>query len=97
MQSPEGFATVGGVGDVALKHFKSLRAFDCYKQYYIKREEAQTIFKKEMTKKSTTGFAAFVEVSMTGAVHWLVALTRFFSVSNTRRQTTKIELVSENS
>lgn len=51
-----------GIGDVALKHFKDLHAFECYKQYYAKREEAQTIFKREMNKKSSTGFAAFIEV-----------------------------------
>ncbi|THH05620.1 hypothetical protein EW145_g4663 [Phellinidium pouzarii] len=61
MGEPEGARTVGGVGDVALHHFKDLRAFECYKQYYVKREEAQSIFKREMAKKSSTGFAAFVE------------------------------------
>ncbi|CCL98268.1 uncharacterized protein FIBRA_00262 [Fibroporia radiculosa] len=48
-----------GVGDVALKHFKQLRGFEHYKQYYSKREEAQAIFEREMKKSS--GFAAFVE------------------------------------
>ncbi|EJD01616.1 uncharacterized protein FOMMEDRAFT_126677 [Fomitiporia mediterranea MF3/22] len=61
MASPNGLQTVGGVSDVALYHFKELRAFECYKQYYAKREEAQAIFKREMAKKSSTGFAAFVE------------------------------------
>ncbi|TDL29908.1 hypothetical protein BD410DRAFT_811372 [Rickenella mellea] len=61
MITPEGHRKVGGIGDVALRHFRDLRAFDCYKQYYIKREEAQNIFKREMSKKSSTGFAAFVE------------------------------------
>lgn len=63
MQSPNGPAAVGDIGDVALHHFRNLRAFDCYKQYYVKREEAQAIFKKEMMKKSSTGFSAFIEVS----------------------------------
>lgn len=62
MLSPDGPRTVGGIGDVALHHFKALRAFDCYKHYYSKRTEAQTIFQREMAKKSSTGFAAFVEV-----------------------------------
>ncbi|KAG8925444.1 hypothetical protein FRC00_003971 [Tulasnella sp. 408] len=61
MMTPEGPSTVGGVGDVALKHIRDLRAFDCYKQYYAKREEAQAIFEREMTKKSSTGFAGFIE------------------------------------
>ncbi|KIO30176.1 hypothetical protein M407DRAFT_20644, partial [Tulasnella calospora MUT 4182] len=61
MMTPAGPSTVGGVGDVALKHIRDLRAFDCYKQYYAKREEAQAIFEREMTKKSSTGFAGFIE------------------------------------
>ncbi|KAG9050452.1 hypothetical protein FS837_005257 [Tulasnella sp. UAMH 9824] len=61
MMTPEGPSTVGGVGDVALRHIRDLRAFDCYKQYYAKREEAQVIFEREMTKKSSTGFAGFIE------------------------------------
>ncbi|QRV87492.1 Formin-like protein 14 [Ceratobasidium sp. AG-Ba] len=50
-----------GVGDVAIKHFRDLRAFDCYKQYYTKREEAQQIFEREMSKKSSTGFASYID------------------------------------
>ncbi|KAI6003714.1 hypothetical protein EDD15DRAFT_2156946 [Pisolithus albus] len=60
MMEPDGPKTVGGVGDVALKHFKDLRGFEHYKQYYAKREEAQTIFEREMMKKSS-GFAAYVD------------------------------------
>ncbi|KAI6130388.1 hypothetical protein EDD16DRAFT_1084414 [Pisolithus croceorrhizus] len=60
MMEPDGPRTVGGVGDVALKHFKDLRGFEHYKQYYAKREEAQTIFEREMMKKSS-GFAAYVD------------------------------------
>lgn len=59
MMNPTGPSTFGGIGDVALKHIRDLRAFDCYKQYYAKREEAQKIFETEMTKKS--GFAGFIE------------------------------------
>ncbi|KAL5487604.1 hypothetical protein ACEPAI_5712 [Sanghuangporus weigelae] len=61
MMSRNGVQTVGGVGDVALRHFKELQTFECYKGYYTRREEAQEIFKAEMSKKSGTGFAAFVE------------------------------------
>ncbi|KAJ1308946.1 hypothetical protein OPQ81_004629 [Rhizoctonia solani] len=50
-----------GVGDVAIKHFRDLRAFDCYKQYYTKREEAQQIFEREVSKKSSTGFASYID------------------------------------
>lgn len=63
MLTPDGAQTVGGVGDVVLYHFRDMKAFECYKQYYSKREEAQAIFRREMAKKSSTGFAAFVEVS----------------------------------
>ncbi|KAI0832749.1 hypothetical protein BC628DRAFT_1407153 [Trametes gibbosa] len=41
-----------GVGDVALKHFKTLRGFEHYRQYYAKREEAQRIFEHEVKKSS---------------------------------------------
>ncbi|KAI5117382.1 hypothetical protein M0805_009072 [Coniferiporia weirii] len=58
--APEDARTVGGIGDIALYHLKDLRAFECYKQYYMKREEAQSIFQREMSKKSG-GFASFVE------------------------------------
>ncbi|KAI6152177.1 hypothetical protein BKA82DRAFT_4108101 [Pisolithus tinctorius] len=60
MMEADGPRTVGGVGDVALRHFKELRGFEHYKQYYVKREEAQTIFEREMMKKSS-GFAAYVD------------------------------------
>ncbi|CAL1700184.1 unnamed protein product [Somion occarium] len=59
MMAPDGADTVGGIGDVALKHFKQLRGFENYKQYYSKREEAQAIFEKEMRKAG--GFAAFID------------------------------------
>ncbi|KAH9062771.1 hypothetical protein EDB87DRAFT_1605796 [Lactarius vividus] len=60
MMLPEGPQTVGFVGDVALRHFKDLRGFEQYKQYYVKREEAQTIFEREMSRKAS-GFAGFVD------------------------------------
>ncbi|KAG6336527.1 hypothetical protein ID866_2549 [Astraeus odoratus] len=60
MMEPGGSRTVGRVGDVALKHFKELKGFEHYKQYYVKREEAQAIFEREMMKKSS-GFAAYID------------------------------------
>ena len=62
MLTPNGPLTVGGVGDVALRHFRDLRGFEHYKGYYDKREEAQTIFLREVAKKSS-GFAAYIDVS----------------------------------
>ncbi|KAG8700981.1 hypothetical protein FRC09_005628, partial [Ceratobasidium sp. 395] len=50
-----------GVGEVSVKHFRDLRAFDCYKLYYTKREEAQQIFEREVSKKSSTGFANYID------------------------------------
>lgn len=61
MMSPHGPKTVGGVGDVALRHFKELRGFEQYKQYYIKREEAQAIFEREVSKRSSR-FGAYIDV-----------------------------------
>ena len=63
MVSPEGPQTVGFIGDIALRHFKDLRGFEQYKQYYVKREEAQSIFEREMSRKSS-GFSGFVDVSL---------------------------------
>ncbi|KAG8218645.1 hypothetical protein J3R82DRAFT_4309, partial [Butyriboletus roseoflavus] len=37
-----------------------LRGFEHYKQYYVKREEAQSIFEREMMKKSS-GFSAYID------------------------------------
>ncbi|KAF4602112.1 hypothetical protein EYR40_005316 [Pleurotus pulmonarius] len=51
---------VGGIGDICLKHFKELKGFEHYKQYYTKREEAQSIFEREIAKRSS-GFAAFID------------------------------------
>lgn len=52
-----------GIGDVALKHFKMLKGFENYKQYYHNREQAQSILEKEIKKSS--GFAAFIDVRTT--------------------------------
>ncbi|KAI0677226.1 hypothetical protein C8Q78DRAFT_961156 [Trametes maxima] len=48
-----------GVGDVALKHFKTLRGFEHYRQYYAKREEAQRILEHEVKKSSR--FSEFID------------------------------------
>ncbi|KAF7355459.1 DH domain-containing protein [Mycena sanguinolenta] len=60
MLAPNGAKVVGGVGDVALRHFKELRGFEQYKQYYVKREDAQLIFEHEMSRKSSP-FAAYID------------------------------------
>ena len=60
MVAPGGREVVGGVGDVALKHFKQLRGFELYRQYYSKREEAQKIFEAEIKKGS--GLSTFIDV-----------------------------------
>lgn len=63
MLKPDGPSTVGGVGDIALRHFRDLRGFDQYKAYYSNREEAQAIYEREKTKKSS-GFADFIDVRL---------------------------------
>lgn len=50
-----------GVGDVALKHFKMLKGFESYRQYYAKHEEVQKIFEQEVKKNSR--FAEYIDVS----------------------------------
>ncbi|VDB90118.1 unnamed protein product [Peniophora sp. CBMAI 1063] len=59
MMASDGPQTVGDIGDIALRHFKELRGFDLYKQFYVKREEAQAIFEREIAKKSR--FYTFVD------------------------------------
>ncbi|KAG8796883.1 hypothetical protein FRC17_007919, partial [Serendipita sp. 399] len=61
MVGPNGYKYVGGIGDVCLKHFRDMRAFDCYKVYYSKREEAQAIFEEEVGKGGKAGFSAYIE------------------------------------
>lgn len=61
MLAPNGADNVGGVGDVALKHFLELKGFEQYKHYYAKREEAQSIFEREMSKRGSR-FLQFIEV-----------------------------------
>ncbi|TFK55525.1 hypothetical protein OE88DRAFT_1731207 [Heliocybe sulcata] len=48
------------IGDVALKHFRDLHGFKCYKDYYANREDAQRIFRTE-TKRSGSQFALYIE------------------------------------
>ncbi|KAJ6628784.1 hypothetical protein B0H10DRAFT_1989338, partial [Mycena sp. CBHHK59/15] len=60
MLAPNGAKVVGGVGDVAIRHFKELRGFEQYKQYYVKREEAQLIFEREISRRSSP-FAAYID------------------------------------
>lgn len=60
MLAPGGSKTVGGVGDVALRHFRELRGFELYKQYYSKREDAQLIFERQVARKY---FSEYIDVS----------------------------------
>lgn len=85
MISRHGPQTVGGIGDVALRHFKELQTFECYRGYYTRREEAQEIFKAEMSKKSGTGFAAFVEVRV---FFW--SERRLYLIGNLRGSNTQL-------
>lgn len=94
MLTPSGPRTVGGVGDVALHHFLARKTFDCYKHYYHKREEAQMIFKREIAKKSSTGFAPFIEVRRNRS-RSRKGLTNSQSASNTRPMIRRTELASE--
>ena len=57
----DGPSTVGGIGDVALGHFRDMKGFKHYRGYYTKRGKAQSIFERETVKKSS-GFAAYVDV-----------------------------------
>ncbi len=49
-----------GVGDVALKHFKKLKGFEKYGQYFAKHEEVQRLMEQEQKKNSR--FAEYIEV-----------------------------------
>ncbi|KAJ4478292.1 hypothetical protein J3R30DRAFT_2885247 [Lentinula aciculospora] len=60
MIAPNGYRVVGGIGDVALRHFKELKGFEQYKQYYVKREEAQRFIEQEMEKRSSP-FEDYIE------------------------------------
>jgi len=56
-------SSVGGIGDVSLKHFKNYNGFHLYKLYYAKREEAQAIFEKEIVRRGS-GFPGYIDVSL---------------------------------
>lgn len=60
MMGPNGNKTIGGVGDVALKHLRDRKGFEQYRHYYAKREAAQAIFEREMKKSR---FSDYVDVS----------------------------------
>ncbi|RXW25312.1 hypothetical protein EST38_g633 [Candolleomyces aberdarensis] len=60
MMAPNGVALVGGLGDVLLKHFKDQRGFEQYKQYYVKREDAQQIFEREVSKRASR-FGSYID------------------------------------
>lgn len=68
MLGGNGTKNVGGVGDVALRHFKDLKGFEQYRQYYVKREDAQLIFEKEVAKRSSR-FAAYIDVRASRLSH----------------------------
>lgn len=75
-----------GVGDVALKHFKTLRGFEHYRQYYAKREEAQRIFEHEVKRSSR--FSEYIDVSTHLAfIRRSASIMPAASVSNTLRPT----------
>ncbi len=85
-----------GVGDVALKHFKTLRGFEHYRQYYAKREEAQRIFEHEAKKSSR--FSEYIDVSPPMApVRRSASMMPVASVSNTLRPTCAIRSVCASS
>lgn len=93
MAAPNGSKVVGGVGDVALRHFKELRGFEQYKQYYVKREDAQAIFEREVSRRSS-GFADYIDVSHDSSIFLRLPLTdcSLYSESSTNRTTEIIEL-----
>lgn len=50
-----------GIGDVALRHFRDLRAFDCYRHYYDACEDAQAMLSDMVARRRN--FAEFVAAS----------------------------------
>lgn len=94
MLAPNGSRTVGGVGDVALRHFKELRGFEQYKQYYVKREDAQLIFEREASKRSSR-FAAYIDVRIYSCPIPIWDLYLNTSISNTKLLIQKTASVCE--
>lgn len=84
MMAPNGAKTVGGVGDVALHHFKQLKGFEQYRQYYVKREEAQMIFEREVSKRSSQ-FTTFIDVCVHAPL--IFFSDACYSASNTPKPT----------
>lgn len=81
MMAPNGPKTVGGVGDVALRHFKELRGFEQYKQYYVQREEALAIVAREKAKRGSP-FAAYIDVRTISAPVLIVTNRSFREYSS---------------
>jgi hypothetical protein len=95
MLAHNGPRTVGGVGDVALRHFKELRGFEQYKQYYVKREDAQLIFEREASKRSSR-FAAYIDVRLLSRLTVIPDLFGGLSISNIKLRIPRIVLAYEN-
>jgi hypothetical protein len=94
MIAPNGPKAVGGIGDVALRHFRDLRGFEHYRGYYDKREEAQSIFLAEMAKKSS-GFGAYIDVRAPRTRKCYISSQIVVSVSNTLAQMRETVLACE--
>lgn len=62
-----------GVGDVALRHFKHLRGFEAYRQYFAKHEEVQKLFEQEVKKNPR--FAEYIDVRPLISFAWVCFLT----------------------
>lgn len=63
MLASQGTIGYEGVGDIALRHFRDLGTFDCYRHYYSQRDKAQSILERETSRKKTsTGFGAYIDV-----------------------------------
>lgn len=98
MLGANGTKNVGGVGDVALRHFKDLKGFEQYRQYYVKREDAQIIFEKEVAKRSSR-FAAYIDVRASRLSYDCGSYNdfNFYSTSNINLLTQRIGLAYANS
>lgn len=98
MLGANGTKNIGGVGDVALRHFKDLKGFEQYRQYYVKREDAQLIFEKEVAKRSSR-FAAYIDVRASRLSHDCGSYHdfNFYSTSNINLLTLRIGLAYANS
>lgn len=84
-----------GVGEVALKHFKMLKGFEHYRQYFAKHEEVQKMFEQEFKKNSR--FAEYIEVCLLLSVAPLPSSTVHSASSTLPRQIRETSSVCENS